>query len=244
MKRLLTDPLLQFVVLGGLLFGLNHLRSPQADATIVVPAGLSPPQQQLRIQSEILLREARKRSLDQGDSIIERQLQQKMRALIESTASRHAPDDATLQQWFRRHADRYAEPARLDYEQVFYPRSAYAGKGQPPFAADLSALQQGRGNHSQVIGRNNVSHAELRKRFGKTMADAVFSADSQWSGPIQSGLGWHLIRVTQRHAPKAPEFTALRDKLTVDWREAERERVLHQELERLATQYTVKVTGS
>ncbi len=244
MKRILSDPLLQFCVLGGLLFGLDQLRHRPLEEMILVPSGLSPTQQELRVQSEILLREARKRALDQGDSIIDRQLQQKMRALLESQANRSTPDEATLQQWLHTHAERYAEPERLDYEQVFYPRSAYAGKAQPPFTADLSALQQGQEHHSPVISRNNVSHAELRKRFGKTLADAVFAADTRWSGPIQSGLGWHLIRVTQRHAPKAPEFAALREKLTVDWREAERERVLQQELERLATQYTVKVTGS
>ncbi len=244
MKGIFRDPLLQFTVLGGLLFGLDHWRNPAADEAISVPAGLSPAQLEQRVQSEILLREARRRSLDQGDSIIERQLQQKMRVLIESQASLQTPDDATLERWFDDHAERYAAPPRVDVEQVFYPRSAYSAQKPPPLTADLAGLQQDLPIGAPIIAQQNISHAELRKRYGKALADAVFAANAQWAGPIQSGLGWHLIRVTAQHAPPAADFATLREKVTMDWREAERERRLSEELQRLSTQYRVEIAGS
>lgn len=243
MKRLLTDPLLQFAVLGGLLFTLDGLRQSTDTAPIEVPAHLTPEQQQQRVQAEILLREARKRGLDQGDSIIERQLQQKMRSLIESRASVLQPDSATLHAWFIQYAERYAEPARVSFEQVFYPRSVYGQATPEPFNPDLAALQQGQSISTPVLSHAHASHAALRKRYGKTLADALFSAGPEWSGPVQSGLGWHLIRVTAQHAPVLPAFASVQDRVTADWREAERERLLAQELDRLGQQYVVQVAA-
>lgn len=243
MKRLLTEPLLQFALLGGLLFMLDGLRTPGTEDPIRLPAGLSPAQQQQRVQAEILLREARKRGLDQGDSIIERQLQQKMRALIESQASVVQPDPATLQDWFTRHADHYADPPRLSYEQVYYPRSEYGPLAPAPFLSDLAALQQGQTITAPVQKQQAVSHAELRKRYGKALADAVFDAGPAWSGPVPSGLGWHLIRVTGRQPAAVPAFSRVQDRVRADWRAAERERVLAAELARLGKHYPVQVAA-
>ena len=42
----------------------------------------------------------------------------------------------------------------------------------------------------------------------------------QWQGPIASGLGLHLVRVTARAAPSKPALATVRQRVENDWRAA------------------------
>ena len=239
-KVWLRDPMLQFVLIGAVLFGVNALLHPAAKQSIEVPAGMNADQQQQWVDSQVLLHEARKHGLDQADSIIARQLQLKMRALLEAQIKLAAPEDQDLRGWLDQHPQRYASEPRFDFEQVFYPRSQLPPKPDHTLSKALQQLQSGQSNQ-QIEQLNNVSHADLRRRYGKALADAALNANAQWSGPVQSGLGWHTIRVTQRHPQQAPDFATLRNRLEVDWREDQREQHLEQQLARLRSDYRIVV---
>ncbi|HMA11766.1 MAG TPA: peptidylprolyl isomerase, partial [Steroidobacteraceae bacterium] len=75
---------------------------------------------------------------------------------------------------------------------------------------------------------------ELARRFGDSpMARAPFDAPlAQWSGPLRSGFGWHLLRVTARAASQPATLAAQRERLRADWladyREKDRQRRIDQ----------------
>ena len=144
MKRLLSEPLVHFAILGAAFFGLSWPSSPEpAGEQIVVTAGriehLStmfartwqrpPTAKELKgliddyVKEEVLSREAIKLKLDQDDTIIRRRLRQKMEFLAEDFAAAQEADGCCS--WKRICANmlmRFAKPPRFTFVHIFPER--------------------------------------------------------------------------------------------------------------------------
>lgn len=142
--RLLREPLLHFLALGALLFGLYFLVSdapaPGDERRIEVSAGAinqlaeqftrqwqrAPTAGEMQglveshIREEVLYREAMALGLDRDDTIVRRRLAQKMEFLSEDLASLAPPDEAELEAFYKDNAARFAEPARISFTHVFF----------------------------------------------------------------------------------------------------------------------------
>ncbi len=234
---LLRDPLFQFIVIGAALFALAGWLQPPAISEIHVPPSLQGEARERWIDEQLMIAEARRRGLDRGDSIVERQLQQRLRLAIEARADDEAPDDAVLRQWLTEHGPRYAPPARVDLEQIVFTRSRY---GQQAEAAAREALGRLRAGQTLAVERlDAVSALELRKDFGQDFAAAAWAQETSWSQPIASGLGWHLVRILRRLPAAAPDFASLRPRLLADWRQARREALFQEQLQALRERYRI-----
>jgi hypothetical protein len=144
-RRLLREPLIQFLLAGGLIFAVYELADPpvgRVDAAneIVLTKddvrqlaiawlaqGRAPPTpEQMRalveqkVSKEILSREAVALGLDQNDEIIKRRLAQKMDFLTADIAALQEPDNAELRKWFAQHADRFAFPPRISFRHLYF----------------------------------------------------------------------------------------------------------------------------
>lgn len=146
MKRVFREPLLQFLVLGGLIFiadaWLNGSSTESDDFRIRVTAQHidalkvafktekqrmpSDAELQLRLQQwldeQILYQQAKALGLDQRDVIVRRQMVQKMRFLLADATPIPEPDLEDLQAFLNEHAERYGHSPRLSFEQVFLSR--------------------------------------------------------------------------------------------------------------------------
>jgi hypothetical protein len=145
MRRLLREPLLQFLVLGLLMFaGYRALgRDPgQPNATRrielttddVRQVGMAwlaqgrpaPTPDELRhlvddrVREEILYREAIALGLDKDDTIVRRRLAQKMDFLFEDVAALREPTSDEVDAWFRRNAERFTLPARVTFRHRYF----------------------------------------------------------------------------------------------------------------------------
>ncbi len=143
--RWLREPLLQFLVVGVLLFGLWKVVSPHsADlgpanrivltdddlkqlATTWMLAGRAPPtDQQLqsliddRVREEVLYREALALGLDKDDTIVKRQLARKMEFLAEDVSKLEVPQPGELKAWFEKNKDRFALPPRVSFRHIYF----------------------------------------------------------------------------------------------------------------------------
>ena len=143
MKRLLREPLVQFLAIGMLLFvvfGLvNDDRSDRGNRLDLTAADIAqlvaifskqwqrqPNAQELqalvdgRIREEVLYREALAMGLDKEDTIVRRRLAQKVEFLMGDASGVTEPDDATLRPYFEANAERYREPPRLSFSHVYF----------------------------------------------------------------------------------------------------------------------------
>lgn len=144
LRRIASEPLVQFLLVGVLLFGANHyLRGTdtslddrrieltssdvrQLSLTWLAQGRPPPTPEQLRnlvdqkVAMEILVREAKTIGLDQDDEVIKRRLAQKMDFLFEDVARAREPTQAELRDWFTKNAARFADPPRIEFHHLYY----------------------------------------------------------------------------------------------------------------------------
>ena len=143
--RWLREPLLQFLLVGVLLFALWKVVNPHsADpgpanrivlteddlkqlATTWMLAGRAPPTAQQmqslvddRVREEVLYREALALGLDKDDTIVKRQLARKMEFLAEDVSKLEAPQAGELKAWFEKNKERFALPPRVSFRHIYF----------------------------------------------------------------------------------------------------------------------------
>jgi parvulin-like peptidyl-prolyl isomerase len=76
--------------------------------------------------------------------------------------------------------------------------------------------------------------------FGATFgAQLVAAPVGEWSGPVESAYGLHLVRVLARTELRLPEFDELRDRLSTDYSFETRQDANALALERLTERYQI-----
>jgi parvulin-like peptidyl-prolyl isomerase len=86
------------------------------------------------------------------------------------------------------------------------------------------------------------STEELARVFGhEGLETEVFNADlDRWSGPIRSGLGWHLVYVSSKQPPRLQSFEAARDVVRRDYLDAARARRNAQTYQELRKNFVIE----
>lgn len=141
----LREPLLHFLVLGGVLFAVYAALNPQVDeplkagrieltgdelrqmAQVWAAKWQRPPTaEEMRslvekeVREEMLYREALALGLDQGDTIVRRRLAQKMEFLAEDTSVIRDPAPGELEAWFEQNHERFALPGRISFRHLYF----------------------------------------------------------------------------------------------------------------------------
>lgn len=198
------------------------------------------------IREEVYVREARALGLDRGDAAVRQRLRQKMAFLITSAAAAEAPSDDALRAYFNENAEAYMRKGRVSFEQVFLGET-------PSEAAVESALSSLRaGGDPDQIGQRTLMPPAMRlsgeqaidATFGRGLFAALSEATpGEWSGPVRSGFGVHLIRVTERQKAELPEFETVREQVLGNWRQAEAERFEVEAYQRMRDRYEIDIAG-
>jgi len=164
LRRVLAEPLMHFILLGGLAFALWPLvadRVGGAPDRIVIGAGelqraaeifgsthARPPNdtemadmvEQL-VRDEVFYREGIALGLDRGDEIIRRRIMQKMRFMVQDVVLTEQPSDAELQRYLDRNRARYAAEPSLAFSQVYLDPSRHGTRLSGDAAALLARLR-------------------------------------------------------------------------------------------------------
>lgn len=200
------------------------------------------------VEEEILAREAIEMGLERDDTIVRRRLAQKLTFLVEDTSRLVEPAEDELRAWHAAHQDRFTTAATVSFTQVFFngsKRSDAEADARATLVAlgDDEAASPNLGDRLLVEGDfRDLDQVAVASIFGPEFADAVFSsAPGQWSGPIASGYGQHLVYVSAATAGKPQAFEAVRDRVTADWWR-ERERVARRDyMALLRAKYPVEI---
>lgn len=268
LRRLLREPLLHFLLIGAVIFALAGSGggggpAEEPDRIVLTKADLDRIQQRFQatwrrtatpdemarlvedaIREEVYVREARALGLDRGDAAVRQRLRQKMAFLITSAASADAPSDDVLRAYFEENSEAYQGRSRISFEQVFLGEAPVGDAVQ----SALAALRGG-GDPDQ-IGQRTLMPPAMR-RSSKDAIDATFGRGlfatletmptREWGGPVQSGFGVHLVRVTEHQEAEIPEFATVREQVLRDWQKAEAERFEADAYQRLVDRYDVEI---
>ena len=265
--RLLKEPLLHFIALGGLLFAAHasltasggvgaaapptiHLTAKDADwlKEMWTRQWRRPPSdEELKglmadhLKEEVLSREARALELDIGDTVVRRRLAQKMTFLLDGTIRTAEPSEAELRTLYETRPDLVRTPARVSFSQIFFHREQGGDRARTSLAAlsDAAALPVEHGDRL-LLGDTFADQDEqaLANLFGAAFARSVMTLPvGHWSGPIESGYGLHLVKVTEAPPTQALPFAEVRERLAQEWRRERQETTNAQLYESLLRKY-------
>lgn len=266
MRPWLKEPLLHFLLVGTLLFAAyGWLNRENADAPRTVRISVAevnwlketwarqwqrpPTEEELRglvtdyLKEALLAREAAEMGLDENDTVIRRRLAQKMEFLVQDTARLAEPGDAELRRFYDANRAHYQAPARVSFTQLFFRNESDAKQGlaqlatrSPDELGDPSMLER---HHAEADAQAVTS------QFGDAFSRAVFGLETgQWQGPVASGYGFHLVRVSAREDAQPLPYEAVRAQVLEDWQREEQTRAGQRFYAELLNKYDVVVDDS
>src|SRR6185503_8874158 len=151
-------------------------------------------------------------------------------------------------EFFAKNAARYAAPAQLSFRHVYFSKEKRKANAEAAATESLAALAGGASD--EAMGDAFLHGFQFAKRdpqeitalFGSEFAAKIATLrEGEWSGPVESSYGLHLVRVETRGVPQPASFAAVRDTVERDFNE-ERRRAANREIfEKLRARYQVEV---
>ncbi len=166
LNKWLREPLLHFLLLGALLFGLyaaannSGLESKSGNRIEVLASdidqlrenwtkqwGSPPTEEQLQwlidefVRQEVLYREALALGLDRNDHIVRRRLVQKMEFLSKDLALLEEPIEDELAAYFLDNRERYRTPTRVSFSHIYFNQDQRGDAAEQDAHRMLAQLQ-------------------------------------------------------------------------------------------------------
>ncbi|WGL18075.1 peptidyl-prolyl cis-trans isomerase [Microbulbifer bruguierae] len=264
------DPCLHFAVIGAMLFVINSLfadpgQSDRSDLVIsesrirhlaaIYERGWQRPPNRDELQAlvedfvreEVLYREAMRLGLDKDDTVIRRRLRMKMEYLAKDLIDAIEPSNQVLQAYYQQHLDKYIQPAQYSFEQVFLDSDKRVEVAED---ARILLTKLTAGSDPEKLGDGSllqhrfehISSERIDRTFGNGFAQQLRELHSdQWSGPLTSAFGEHLVRITAYRPERQPDFGGIRTDVLRDWQEEEQKKILQTQYDTLRANYWIEI---
>ncbi len=216
--------------------------------------GQAPDEKELRglvtahIREEVYYREALALGLDRDDTIVRRRMAQKMEFLTGDLAGAVEPSEAVVLDFFHKNAARYARPARVSFRHVYFSKEKRAAKNEATARAALADLATGTSDetmgdaflHGFEFGDQDLQ--QVTALFGEEFSSQLAALrEGQWSGPIASSYGLHLVRIDARGALQPATLDAVRATVLRDLNEERRAAGNRDIFEKLRERYRIEI---
>jgi peptidyl-prolyl cis-trans isomerase C len=204
-----------------------------------------------KIREEILYREALAMGLDQNDAIVRRRLGQKLEFLLEDVSSIRDPTTAELAAWYKQNAAQFALPGLVTFCHVYFSPDVRRQRAAADAARTLATLKPGPSCSSSntALGDRfpdqdyyaDRSPDEIASAFGTQFSRSLFKLQpGSWQGPVESGFGWHLVRVEALTPGRLPAFNEVdRAEIQSAWLDSRRAESKRKAFEAMRGKYKV-----
>ena len=267
-KKLLREPLVHFLLIGAVLFlvfDITRDESGDAPNRILVDRNqvqqlaaqfqrtwLRPPTEQElaglvegHVRDEVYYREALAMGLDQNDPQVRRRMRLKLEFILEDLSAEDPPGDEVLTAFLHENADRFEISPQLWFRQVYLNPDK-----RQDLAGDAGNLLEELADRAdpETLGDPSMLpfdfpaafRSEIARTFGAEFADRVVELDTgAWQGPIYSGLGAHLVLVTERREARLPELLEIRGQVEREYLAQRRQVLKDQAYQKLREGYEI-----
>jgi hypothetical protein len=245
-KTLWREPLVHFLLIGAalfLLFELTREESLDPANRILVSQSqteqlaaqfkrtwLRPPTDEelsglieTYVRDEIYYREALAMGLDRNDPQVRQRMRLKLEFLLEDLTAQEPPTDDVLRAYLEQNPDRFRIEPRLSFRQLFlsFDRGATLEADAERILGQLEAGAGAENLGDQTMlpdEQTAVSKRSIARTFGERFAEAVIALEpGPWQGPLFSGLGAHLVLVTDRMEGYLPELAEIRSEVEQEY---------------------------
>jgi len=269
-RRILREPLLHFLLLGLALFayygrvvpdddGKRRIDVTQADVDLLATQfqgtwNRPPSPVELHglvdsyVRDEILYREGVALGLDRDDAVIKRRVRQKLDVLFEESVAQNPATDADLQAYRDANPAAFRKPAVVSFDQIFFGSDAVT-----PQRLEQARAALARGADPGTLGQATLlpSHQDampldlIARDFGEKFAAQLAKTPvGEWSGPVTSGFGTHLVRVSAIEPAQLPTLADVRDVVAREWENERRKQAHADALAKLREQYQVEIQAA
>ncbi len=268
--RVLREPLLHFLLIGLALFlYYGHVAPRDSDNRRIVVSQAQvedlarqfqatwsrpPSPQELSslvdsyIHDEILYREGESLGLGRDDVVIKRRIRQKLDVMAEEEIARDAPTDAELEAYLKAHPSAFERPATLSFEQILFAATGSDADVDRALRSARGALAHGA--RPDKLGQptmlpehvEDVALDQVARDFGEQFAKQLGTMPlKEWTGPVASSFGLHLVRINARKAADLPALEAVRPQVLREWENEQRKRALDASYRKLRQNYKVEI---
>jgi hypothetical protein len=179
------------------------------------------------VRDEVLYREALARGLDRYDPVVKMSLVRKITMLGTAAAQAAQPTDAELKAYFELRTERYRITASFNLMQVCLSPDKRGERIGADAAELLTGLREKHPRPEELAELGDLlmlpnvvkdmSEEQLARTFGTEFQSAVMSLPvGRWEGPVESGYGSHLVKITHREESRIPAWTEVRDRIASD----------------------------
>jgi hypothetical protein len=239
-SNLLREPLLHFIVLGGLLFTVDHFIAARADDPRVIVVGPEVDSEAVEIfehsrgrepnaeelialhriwlDNEVLYREGLALQVDRGDAAIKERVIFKSLSMIEAGLKLPPIDANGLREWFEKHREKYDDPARYNFQEAILS----GDKSESAVRNFVAALNAGTPTDAQAGLRvfKDRPLGNLEQSYGVEFRKAIDESSAGVWQATQARDGWHAIKLDSITPPKPAVFENLRGVVMQDWTDA------------------------
>lgn len=246
MKKWHKEPLFHFLIIGALIFvvfSMVNQNEPTVSGNMIIVTNAEierlsgnwskrwnrpPTETELKglvdsyIKEEVYYREALALGLDKNDAILRRRLMQKMEFLTNDLAELSTPDKSELKKYLLDNKEKYQLPARVSFSHIYFSldkRGAKTFEDAKNVLSQLNDLSTPEKGDSFMLPYDFVQKTpfEVERLFGSGFAEQLFTLNTNaWQGPIASGYGFHLVRISEKTDPRMPELFSVIDKVRTD----------------------------
>jgi hypothetical protein len=203
-----------------------------------------------RIREEILYREALALGLEKDDTIVKRRLAQKMEFLAEDVSGLREPATDELKGWYAKNGERFALSGRRSFRHLYFSLDR---RGERAREGATQARERLAGVPVDAAGAKGLADPfmfqdyyadrtpeQVAGVFGAKFAEALFQlAPGAWQGPVESGLGWHLVWVTSSVPGRVPAFEEIEGAVRASWVDEQRAEARRRAFEAMAARFQV-----
>ena len=202
--------------------------------------------------NQSLLKQALQMDMHKNDLVIRRRLVQVMEMKFASPANKQAATEEELLQTMEQQPELYTTPEKIRLSHVYFSRDRRPDADQQDARQLYDQAMSGSFDLQDAINQGDpflsgnvfplLSETQIASYFGRDFANKTLTLQpDQWSTPIESPYGTHLVWLHERTPSKLanPQLPGVREKLLYQWRYDLCKKLLAVEISALRNKYGV-----
>ena len=196
------------------------------------------------LDEEILYREAIKLGLDKNDIIIKRRLAQKI-GFLRQEADSSLPSEKEINDFYNQNTKKYFVDKRITFSHIYFSESKdQEAKATKALNLIRSGTTETDFGEPFLLGKNfsSKSISEIERSFGKEFSEVIQSiVPQEWSGPLNSEYGSHLIFVNSISESFTPALEEIKNIVISDVILEKQNNSVKEYLKELRSKYQIEI---
>jgi len=255
------EPVLHFLILGAVLFAVDHFISAGTDSPRVIVVdgvvddqarqvfknarGRDPNAEELFalrrvwLDNEVLYREGLALGVEKGDAVIRDRVIFKALSMVSAELKLPPAADKVLRDWFEKNHVKYDEPVRYDFQEAVISGE----RTEAAVKALAEKLQSGTGGETDAGLRvfKGRPRTNIVEGYGEGFATTLEqSPEGRWL-VLSTRDGWRVVQLVGVAPGKLAAFESLRGAVMQDWVDATMAEQRSAAVAALAKKYTIKI---